>query len=508
MGAAGCVLDRKWLILTVKLTAGEGGLRSSTRGKQASSDEAHDIYGQAHDEVADKPIAMSAITPLKFTGISDFSADFQLILNRAVQIAALPVQQLQTQQSDLIAKKQSLTALNSSLQDLTSAVQSLGELGRTKSLSVSSSNANKVSVVNDGITTPAIYTITDITSVAKAASETTASGFATADSTAVDTDDSLELVVGDQTFTLDLSSYGNNLNGLRDAINAAGAGVTATVLNTGTNNYLSITAGSTGEQTLQVRTTAGDAGSNILTSSNQGANAKFKLNGLDVEQKDNVVSSVVPGLTFTILDVTTNNESIKITSASTRGDLATGLNTFVKAYNAARDNLRQHMGESASLLSGDYLIGEASRTLRDIAGYQGSGGTVKSLADLGVELDKNGVMSFNSTKFYTLSSSTIDSAFSLLGSASTGFGALSKKLDQLSNPVTGFIRTQQNNYDTADARIQKQVDDLTVRIGRMQVSMSEKLQQADTLLASLKSQQNMLDASIKSVNFSLYGKSA
>lgn len=451
---------------------------------------------------------MSAITPLKFTGISDFSSDFQLIMNRAVQIAALPVQQLQNQQTNLVAKKQSLTSLNSSLQSLTSAVRALGELGRTKSLSVSSSNANKVSVVNNGISTPAVYTITEITSVAKAASETTATGLATADATAVDTDDSLELAVGSETFALDLSTYGNNLNGLRDAINAAGAGVTATVLNTGTNNYLSITARSTGERTLQVRTTAGDGTSNILTASNQGANAKFKLNGLDVEQKDNVVSSVVPGLTFTILDVTAAAENITLTSASTRGNLANALTSYVQAYNATRDNLRQHIGEGASLLSGDYLIGEVSRTLRDITGYQGSGGTVKSLADLGIELDKSGVMSFNSTKFYTLGSSTIEGAFTFLGSASSGFGGLSAKLDQLSNPVTGFIRTQQNSYDTADTRIQKQVDDLTVRIGRMQVSMSEKLQQADALLATLKSQQTMLDASIKSVNFSLYGKNS
>jgi flagellar hook-associated protein 2 len=451
---------------------------------------------------------MSAITPLKFTGISDFSSDFQLIMNRAVQIAALPVQQLQNQQTNLVAKKQSLTSLNSSLQSLTSAVRALGELGRTKSLSVSSSNANKVSVVNNGISTPAVYTITEITSVAKAASETTATGLATADATAVDTDDSLELAVGSETFALDLSTYGNNLNGLRDAINAAGAGVTATVLNTGTNNYLSITARSTGERTLQVRTTAGDGTSNILTASNQGANAKFKLNGLDVEQKDNVVSSVVPGLTFTILDVTAAAENITLTSASTRGNLANALTSYVQAYNATRDNLRQHIGEGASLLSGDYLIGEVSRTLRDITGYQGPGGTVKSLADLGIELDKSGVMSFNSTKFYTLGSSTIEGAFTFLGSASSGFGGLSAKLDQLSNPVTGFIRTQQNSYDTADTRIQKQVDDLTVRIGRMQVSMSEKLQQADALLATLKSQQTMLDASIKSVNFSLYGKNS
>jgi flagellar hook-associated protein 2 len=449
---------------------------------------------------------MSAITPLRFSGISDFSQDFQQILNRTVQIAALPIQQLQSQQSNLIGKKQSLTALNTSLQSLTSALSDLGELGRTRSLSVSSSNANKVSVVNNGVSAASTYTITEISSVAKAASETTSTGLATAGATAVDTDDSLELVLGSTTYALDLSTYGNNLNGLRDAINASGAAVTATVLNTGSNYYLSISANSTGAQALQVRTAAGNAGSNLLSATNQGANAEFKLNGLDVEQSDNVISTVVPGLTFTILDETDVDESITLTASSSRGGTATALNGLVSAYNSARDKVRLQIGENAGLLSGDFAVGEVSRTLREIAGYRGPGSTVKSLADLGIELDKSGVMSFNSTKFYSLGTAAVEAAFTFLGSETTGFGALSRKLDQISNPITGFIRTQQNNYDASDTRIQKQVAAISARIERLQASMSQKLQQADALLATLKSQQNLLDASIKSVNFSLYGK--
>jgi flagellar hook-associated protein 2 len=394
------------------------------------------------------------------------------------------------------------------VQDVSSTLSGLGELGRTRSLSLSSSNANKVSVVNNGISSPAVYTITDITSVAKAASETTAAGLATADATAVDSgDNSVELVVGSETFALDLTSYGNHLEGLRDAINASAADVTATVLNTGSNYYLSVTSSSTGARQLQLRTEAGNAGTNLLTGTNQGANAVFKFNGLAVEQSDNVVSTVVPGLTFTILDTTEEDESVTLTASSSRGDIATKLSALVQTYNAARDGLRTQIGENAGILSGDYLVGEVSRALRAVAGYNDqSGRSVQSLADLGIELDKAGVMSFSSTKFYALGSAAIEDAFTFLGSESTGLGGLSERLNQLSDPVTGFIRTQQNNYDSADLRIEKQVAELVGRIERLQLSMSSKLQQADALLAGLKSQQNALDASLKSVNFALYGK--
>ena len=76
---------------------------------------------------------MSAITPLRFTGISTFSEDFQAILTRAVQIAALPIQQLQNQENRLVTRKQSVTALNANVESLTAAVRTLGEIGRTRS---------------------------------------------------------------------------------------------------------------------------------------------------------------------------------------------------------------------------------------------------------------------------------------------------------------------------------------------------------------------------------------
>jgi flagellar hook-associated protein 2 len=305
----------------------------------------------------DMSSAMSSIPPLRFTGVSSFSTDLQAIIDRAGKIAALPVQQLQNQQSALISKKQSLTALNGNLQGLTSAVEKLGELGRTRSLAVSSSNANRVTVINNGISSSTSYQITEITSVAKAAAETTLTGLATPDATAVDSDDSLELLVGDETFTLDLSGGNNNLEGLRDAINSAGAGVTATVLNTGLNNYLSITANATGAKALQVRATAGDAGSNILSATNQGANAIFKLNGLDVEQSDNVISEAIPGLTFTIVDETDPDETVTLTASSSRNGLSAALSAFVENYNATREKLNLQIGQNAGLLSGDFLVG-------------------------------------------------------------------------------------------------------------------------------------------------------
>jgi flagellar hook-associated protein 2 len=268
---------------------------------------------------------------------------------------------------------------------------------------------------------------------------------------------------------------------------------------------LSVTAGATGENALQLRRTTGDSGTNLLTATNQGANASFKFNGVAVERADNVVADLVPGLTFTILDETDDGETVNITAVSSRGGMATALKDFVDAYNATVEKLNTQIGENAGLLSGDYLVGQVSRTLRQVTGFQGQG-ALKSLAELGIELDRTGKMSFNSTKFYSLGSSTIEGAFTFMGSETSGFGGLSRTLDQLSNPISGLIRLQQNNYDAADTRFNKQIAELSSRIERSQLALTEKLQQADVLLARLSSQQTSLEASLKAVNQALYGK--
>jgi flagellar hook-associated protein 2 len=453
----------------------------------------------------------SGITPLTFTGVSTYSSDLQTILTRAVSIASLPVKQMQNDQSTILGKKQALGGLSSSVAALADAVTKLGTVGDTSALSVSSSNANRVSVSNNGLTAAASYSITEITSIAKAASETTAAGVATADTTPVDADGHLELVFGGQTHAIDISSS-NNLNTLAQKINDLGLGLTATVLNTGAVGnpyYLSLTSATTGKTTLQLNDTAGSAASNLLTSANQGANAEFKLNGLAVSKPDNVISDVIPNLTFTIADKTAANETVVLTAASSRGSLATALQTFVDAYNGVASARNAQIGTQAGILSGDSVIHQIGRSLSTLTGFTtrtAGTGLVQSLADIGIELDKTGKMTFNAIKFYSLPSANIVDGYSFFKSGAGGFGALASSLDAISNPLTGMIRTQQDFYDSADQRITSQINTLSDRINNMQLSLQSKLQQADALLSGLQIQQALIKASYDSVNLALFGK--
>jgi flagellar hook-associated protein 2 len=456
---------------------------------------------------------MSGISPLTFTGVSSFSEDFQTILNRAVNIANIPLLDLQNEQIDLLSKKQLLSEIRHSVEGLASALSGLGAIGQNRALGVASSNSDKVTASLNSATASGTYTISDITSIAKAASELTLTGYAdatTAPIADVNLDKKLHFTVGTAEFEIDLSGPGkNSLEGLRDAINDLGAGVSATILNTGTGPtpyYLSITSDSTGNRPIQLLETEGDALTNLLTGDNPGTNASFKLNGVLVDgKKNNVLSDIIPGVTLTLKGTTTGAETIDINLSTSREVFKSGIEDLVEAYNSVRTQVSGQIGEAAGLLSGDYLIRELQHNLRTLTSYEGSG-TIKRLADLGIEIDSLGEMSFDSDRFASLPEDSIAAALDFLGSATEGLGGLSAKFEQMSDPITGLIKLQQDQYDAADDRLNTQIVELATRIEYMQVSMSYKLQQADVLLAQLESQQTMLDASIEGLNLVMFGR--
>lgn len=449
-----------------------------------------------------------SLSPLTFTGVSTFSEDFQTILNRATQIAGLPIQALQNQQKDLLQQKLLVSNLSSAVASLATSVSNLGTLASQQALTAYSSNSSKVSATNVSSSAPALYTIDNITSVAKAAAEASVTGYADATSAAVSSTGTVKLIVGSKEYNIDLAGN-NNLTSLRNVINSLGAGVTASVLTTGTGPtpyYLSITANTTGATTLELRDDPTGANTNLLTTNNQGANTEFDLNGVHVSKTTTFINDVVPGVTFNILGTTDVDEQVTVNIASDRSKLSSALQSFVSSYNSVAAQVNAQVGTGAGLLSGDFLIREVQSRLRSLVSYQGGDGSIAGLGALGVEFDRDGVASFNSDIFNALTSAGITDAFSFLGSTSTGFGGEASRLTTISDSVTGLAKIQLDKYEETDGRISKQVTQLTERLTAMQTSLSAKLHAADVLLASLQSQQTVLDASIQSLNYSLYGK--
>jgi len=178
----------------------------------------------------------------------------------------------------------------------------------------------------------------------------------------------------------------------------------------------------------------------------------------------------------------------------------------VTNYNAVAALVNAQIGENAGLLSGDSLVRQVQSSLRQLANFTGSG-AVTSLAGLGIEFDSTGKASFNQGTFDALPDSNLNDVFSFLGSDRTGFGGISSIFTQISDPISGLAKLQQDQYTAADTRLSDQIAKQTDQVNLMQTSLSAKLIAADSLLAQMETQQKIVDASIQSLNLVLYGKS-
>jgi flagellar hook-associated protein 2 len=449
--------------------------------------------------------SLSVLQPLTFTGVSAYSTDLQQVLSRAVSIAELPLQALQNQDTDILNKETALSGFTQPLTDLGNAVAALGSIASNDALGASSSDASTVSVTYAGATAPATYTVSNITSLATAASSTLTNSVPDTNQTPVSTapDGAMALVVGGNTYSFTLTD--NTLQGLEDQINSLNAGVNATILTTENGNYLSVSANNTGAGEIQLMDDVNGADTNILTTDSAGSDAQFDLNGIPIDRSSNYVNDTVPGMTFTLLNTTSDNENVTLTLAPDSSQLSSAIQTFVTAYNAAQQVVAGQVGQNAGPLSGDFLVRQVQSDLSALADYQGSG-VVQNLSDLGITFDDSGTMSFDADTFNALSDSQLTSAFSFFGSSTTGFGALADSFTQLTDPVSGMITIQQQSYQQDDQDLQSQMTTLSDRINTMQSNLQLQLAAADSLIASLESQQQTLTASLQAVSLVDYGK--
>jgi flagellar hook-associated protein 2 len=451
-----------------------------------------------------------ALSPLAFTGISSFSDDFQAILDRSVSIASLPARALEKEQAGLMTRKMAAAELRSAVADVAAALRQLGELSRGGALAAASSSWAVQATAGPGAA-PGLYRITNLSSLASPAVARSAAGFADTDTTpASDGSGRLELVLDGETREITLGAGADNLAGLRDAINAGGFGLTATILDAGpeagsNRYYLSITANETGARTLELRRTAGDPGSNLLSVVSAGSNATFELNGIPIVSSSNRITDAIPGVTLELKGTLGDGASAEVSVRPTAAGVASALQGFVKAYNALAEKLDRQSGKNGGPLAGDSIVNDLRAALREITGYRAPGNP-GSLFETGISIGSDGVMSFDPAAIQQLSPEQIEAVFALFGDGSSGLSALESRLANYSDPLTGSITALLENIDRTDQRLTEQINAIYERVAATRQTLVARLQAADTLLASLEGQKNMLNAAIESLQTVAFGK--
>lgn len=281
-------------------------------------------------------------------------------------------------------------------------------------------------------------------------------------------------------FNVVINSSNNTLAGVRDAINAANGGVTATIVNDGTANRLVITSKDTGEVNSLKITVADSDGDNTdntglsrlaydpLATAGGGKNmsqlqaplnALLNIDGIDVVKASNTVTDAIEGITLNLLG-TSNNEPVNLAVASDQAKIKESVTAFVDAYNKVMDTLKtltkyDETGKSSGKLLGDATARNVTAQLKSVISKTvDTGGTITSLTDIGVGFQRDGKLALDSTKLtdavtnhfddiaalFSTSARSSDAQVSYLGSTSkTQTGTYAITVSQLGSDNTNMV---------------------------------------------------------------------
>lgn len=306
------------------------------------------------------------------------------------------------------------------------------------------------------------------------------------------------------------------------AINSQNLGVTANlVTNTGntSNPFTLVFSAAQGASTsfsLASTDEPGlDVGSTRLSNNNlqEARNANFTVDGLAVSRSSNTIKDVIPGVSLELFTATTGNARIDLKRDSS--GIEEKLNTLVKAYNDFMDNMKI-LGDSASdvemyggALAGDSFLSSIKSQVRQLVmGDSSTPGTrLKAARDVGIDIDRNGKMSLNTTKLesalnnhfsdvVTLFSANTNnqSIYSPLPGGLAGDGL--KKIDVMLRS-DGTVARQ---TDTTNALIERQKAELKKLEGRMEKLLERYTRQfsaMDSIVSSINGQRSSLENSMK-----------
>jgi flagellar hook-associated protein 2 len=390
--------------------------------------------------------------------------DTTSIVNELIQADSAPLNSLKQRQSDYQVQISTLGTLVTQLQAFNSAASSLSTNGV---VSIQPTTTSSDFTVTGSASAEGSYDIT-VSKLAKEAKLRSASFTSAQDATVVPSGN-LQFSV-DGTSSVAIDTTGKTLADIAEAINQNVSQVNASVISTDTGYYLSVARKTTGYATTAdaALTVVSDPGLHLAVQQT-AQNAQISVDGLTVSRPTNNISDVIPGVT---LNLTGNsNADNHVVFAANSSGTETGLNAFVSAYNTLAATLHSQLVTDPTVAYGDTLLdhsttAEMQNSMQELLSQTVVGsGSVRTLADLGLELQQDGTLSLNVITLNNAISTNPSAANAIFSTATTGIAASVKALsDAQTNSATGSLIGQETS-------LQSSISDMTDRETEMQSNL-------------------------------------
>jgi flagellar hook-associated protein 2 len=431
--------------------------------------------------------------------------DINGIISKLMSVESRPLTQFASKEGSYQAKLTAFGTLKGTLSSLQTAAQALAKTDTFTGMSASSSDSTLFTASATSSASSGNYDLA-VTTIAKAHAIRTNVSYGT------DTFDSgtLSIKIGTGSPVDITLSSASTLAQVRQAINDAKVGVTATIVNDGTADRLVLTSNTTGADG-QIEFTAPTSnndgtrrltdlvGAN-LTQTQAPDNAVFTLNGITITRSTNTVENAVDGVTIKLLKEPLQTPPItpltaKLTVAKNTAAVTSAVSSFVKSYNDAITAIKTSSAydaanKKAAILTGDSTTRSIQSQLFSLVGTGVSGikGGIARLSDVGITVQKDGTLSVDSGKLSAAIADPDKDVASLFAQTTSNNEGIAVRFNTLLTGIVGangMINSRTDGINASIKDLQKRADSFSLRLESIEKRYRTQFTALDTLVASM-----------------------
>ncbi len=423
-----------------------------------------------------------------FNGLAS-GIDTASIVDDIIEAESAPITSAEDKIDYLEAKLESYTDLNTLLETFNSAVMGLNDKNDLSSFTVTNNGSDYFSISTTSLADEGSFSV-EVVSLAQQQKDISEEGFSDTDETTL----TGELQIGEAT----LSYEDVTLSELVDLIDDGNYGVSATIVNVGTDDgyRLILTAATAGEE-IEI---TGTGSITLDTATNghtvEGTRAQATIDGVDYYSDTNTISTSVHGVTITLLGESDSGSDLVTLTSDAENVIATQLEEIVSAYNEITSYID-------TISASDTTLARSMKTLQSgIKNFLSS----NSLVNLGITTDwATGELSFDSETFSTAYKEDSDAVLKSLFGDDDSTGIMNRLDDYLEDELdatSGFLARQTSTTEEKISRLDDSITAMQTRLDKRQEMLEAQFTAMETLISSLNSQGDYLTSFFEDYNSS------
>lgn len=305
-----------------------------------------------------------------------------------------------------------------------------------------------------------------------------------------------------------IDSTNSNLEGIRDAINTANNGVTASILDTGesagANRYkLVLNSEKTGTDAaidVTFDLTGGTKPTMVDLSPAQDAEVVVGsgANAVTVTSSKNTIDDFLPGVTLDLLTADPT-KSIDITIARDNTYVSSQIKNMLTNYNNMAKFFSDQFSYDAESKKSGTLFGDSgllnlqNDMVRAATDAHSIDGAYTSLSAIGIGLDDLGNLSVKDSDAFDKALQNPDDLFKLLNDPDNGVVTkLKKVMDSATTTTTGLISSKESTIQSTLTELKDKRLNILRYVDAKEYILRQQFSNMESTLAMLKSQSNQL----------------